>query len=133
LAYGKFSRALKGQDFEMILEWTFKVALAPWLTLQPDMQYIPHSAPSSWVLGISDIIKPHVRLDKEAAQVLMCLGEMEHNRQLICLAQQVTAHTIVPHPTCRWISPLLPLLVGGDRLMRFERLTYAICHGCLHQ
>ena len=40
LAYGKFSRALKGQAFEMILEWTYEVALAPWLTLQPDMQYI---------------------------------------------------------------------------------------------
>jgi len=24
----------------MVLEWTYEVALAPWLTLQPDMQYI---------------------------------------------------------------------------------------------
>jgi hypothetical protein len=38
---------------------------------------IPYSAPSSWVLGISDIIKPHVRAAKEAEQVLMVLGELE--------------------------------------------------------
>jgi porin len=24
----------------MVLEWTYAVAIAPWLTLQPDMQYI---------------------------------------------------------------------------------------------
>jgi carbohydrate-selective porin OprB len=24
----------------MVLEWTYEVAIAPWLTLQPDMQYI---------------------------------------------------------------------------------------------
>lgn len=57
LAYGKFSRALKGQDFEMILEWTYAVALAPWLTLQPDMQYIfkpggTGDIPNAFVLGI---------------------------------------------------------------------------------
>ena len=24
----------------MVLEWTYEVAIAPWLTLQPDLQYI---------------------------------------------------------------------------------------------
>jgi Carbohydrate-selective porin, OprB family len=54
---GKFSRALKGQDFEMILEWTYEMALAPWLTLQPDMQYILKPSdtgdiPNTFVLGL---------------------------------------------------------------------------------
>jgi porin len=57
LAYGKFSRALKGQDFEMISEWTYEMALVPWLTLQPDMQYIfkpggTGDIPNAFVLGI---------------------------------------------------------------------------------
>jgi porin len=40
LAYGKFSKYLGGQHYEMVLEWTYEVAIAPWLMLQPDMQYI---------------------------------------------------------------------------------------------
>jgi carbohydrate-selective porin OprB len=40
LAYGKFSKYLKGQDGEMVVEWTYAMTLAPWLTLQPDVQYI---------------------------------------------------------------------------------------------
>jgi porin len=40
LAYGKFSKYLSGQHYEMVLEWTYAVAIAPWLTLQPDVQYI---------------------------------------------------------------------------------------------
>jgi porin len=40
LAYGKFSKYLRGQDYEMVLEWTYEVAIAPWLTVQPDIQYI---------------------------------------------------------------------------------------------
>jgi porin len=40
LAYGKFSKYLSGQHYEMVLEWTYEVAIAPWLTLQPDLQYI---------------------------------------------------------------------------------------------
>jgi carbohydrate-selective porin OprB len=57
LAYGKFSRALKDQDFEMISEWTYEMALVPWLTLQPDMQYIfkpggTGDIPNAFVLGI---------------------------------------------------------------------------------
>jgi len=40
LAFGKFSKYLKGQNYEMVLEWTYAMTLAPWLTLQPDVQYI---------------------------------------------------------------------------------------------
>jgi porin len=40
LVYGKFSKYLRGQHYEMVLEWTYEVAVAPWLTLQPDVQYI---------------------------------------------------------------------------------------------
>jgi hypothetical protein len=43
----------------------------------PIESQIPHSAPPSWFLRISDLIKPHVRLSKEAEQVLMFLGEIE--------------------------------------------------------
>jgi porin len=49
LAYGKFSKYLKGQPYEMVLEWTYQMALAPWLTLQPDVQYIIQPS------GMSDI------------------------------------------------------------------------------
>jgi porin len=40
LYYGGFSRALRGQTSEMTLEWTYAVEVAPWLTVQPDVQYI---------------------------------------------------------------------------------------------
>ena len=40
LAYGKFSKDLTGHHYEMVLEGTYEVALAPWLTLQPHVQYI---------------------------------------------------------------------------------------------
>jgi porin len=33
----------------MVLEWTYQMALAPWLTLQPDVQYIIQPS------GMSDI------------------------------------------------------------------------------
>jgi porin len=36
----EFSKYLKGQNDEMVLEWTYAMTLAPWLTLQPDVQYI---------------------------------------------------------------------------------------------
>jgi porin len=57
LAYGRFSRNLNDQDFEMVLEWTYELALAPWLTLQPDMQYIikpggTGDIPNAFVLGV---------------------------------------------------------------------------------
>jgi porin len=40
LDYGKFSQYLSGQHDEMVLEWTYEVAITPCLTLQPDLQYI---------------------------------------------------------------------------------------------
>jgi porin len=40
LGYGKFSKNLRDQDYEMVLEWTYEMALVPWLTLQPNVQYI---------------------------------------------------------------------------------------------
>ena len=38
--YGGFSRHLPGQTYEIVLEWTYAIALTPWLTVQPDIQYI---------------------------------------------------------------------------------------------
>ncbi len=38
--YGGFSRDLPGQTYELVLEWTYAIAVAPWLTVQPDVQYI---------------------------------------------------------------------------------------------
>jgi porin len=49
LAYGKFSKYLSGQRYEMVLEWTYAMALTPWLTLQPDVQYVINPS------GMSDI------------------------------------------------------------------------------
>ena len=38
--YGDFSRHLPGQTYELVLEWTFAIAVARWLTVQPDLQYV---------------------------------------------------------------------------------------------
>jgi len=38
--YGAFSPYLPGQTYELALEWTYALALTPWLTVQPDIQYI---------------------------------------------------------------------------------------------
>ena len=35
LAYGKFSKYLSGQHYEMVLEWTYEVAIAPWQRCSP--------------------------------------------------------------------------------------------------
>lgn len=40
LYYGGFSRDLPGQTYELILEWTYAIAVARWLTVQPDLQYV---------------------------------------------------------------------------------------------
>ncbi len=40
LYYGGFSRDLPGQTYELVLEWTYAIALAGWLTAQPDVQYV---------------------------------------------------------------------------------------------
>ena len=40
LYYGGFSRDLPGQTYELVFEWTYTIALAGWLTVQPDVQYV---------------------------------------------------------------------------------------------
>ena len=40
--YGAFSRDLRGQTAETVLELTYTLVLAPWLTVQPDVQYVIH-------------------------------------------------------------------------------------------
>ena len=40
LYYDGFSRNLPGQTYEMVLEWTYSIAIARWLTVQPDLQYV---------------------------------------------------------------------------------------------
>ena len=40
LYYGGFSRNLPGQTYELALEWTYAIAVAKWLTVQPDLQYV---------------------------------------------------------------------------------------------
>jgi len=40
LYYGGFSRDLPGQTYELLLEWTYAIAVTRWLTVQPDLQYV---------------------------------------------------------------------------------------------
>jgi porin len=40
LYYGGFSRYLPGQTYELVLEWTYAIALGRRLTVQPDVQYV---------------------------------------------------------------------------------------------
>jgi porin len=40
LYYGGFSCHLPGQTYELVLEWTYAIAVARWLTVQPDLQYV---------------------------------------------------------------------------------------------
>jgi porin len=40
LYYGGFSRHLPGQTYEMTLEWTYVINVAPWLSVHPDVQYV---------------------------------------------------------------------------------------------
>jgi porin len=61
LAYGKFSKKLRNQDFEMAFELTHMFVVTPWLSIQPDLQFIVHPAgtgdiPNAFVLGIELII-----------------------------------------------------------------------------
>lgn len=56
LAYGKVSKEIRGQDFEMVMELTHVFAITPWLTIQPDVQYVihPHGSseiPNAFVIG----------------------------------------------------------------------------------
>jgi len=40
LYYGGFSRYLPGLTYELVLEWTYAIALGRRLTIQPDVQYV---------------------------------------------------------------------------------------------
>jgi carbohydrate-selective porin OprB len=40
LYYGGFSRDLPGQTYELVLEWTYAIAIGRRLTVQPDVQYV---------------------------------------------------------------------------------------------
>lgn len=56
LAYGKVSKEIRGQDFEMLIELTHVFAITPWLSVQPDVQYVihPHGSseiPNALVIG----------------------------------------------------------------------------------
>ena len=61
LAYGSFSKHLRNQDFEMVLELNYAIALTPWLTVQPAVQYIMNPAglddiPDAVVVGAQIIV-----------------------------------------------------------------------------
>jgi len=61
LYYGGFSRDLPGQTQEITLEWTYAIAVAPWLTVQPDMQYVirPNGRagiPNALVVGVQLVV-----------------------------------------------------------------------------
>jgi Carbohydrate-selective porin, OprB family len=47
--YGAFSRDLPGQTAETVLEVTYTLVLTPWLTVQPDIQYVIHPGGRSTV------------------------------------------------------------------------------------
>ena len=47
--YGAFSRDLPGQKAETVLELTYSLLLTPWLTVQPDIQYVIHPSGRSSV------------------------------------------------------------------------------------
>jgi len=40
LYYGGFSRDLPGQTYELVLEWTYAIAVGRRITVQPDLQYV---------------------------------------------------------------------------------------------
>ncbi len=65
VAYGRYSRDLASQQaslsqpqetYEMVLEWSYQIQVNPWLTVQPDVQYIINpgatgTLSNAWVLG----------------------------------------------------------------------------------
>jgi porin len=60
--YGRFSRDLPGQTHEIALEWTYAIAVTPWLTVQPDVQYVIRpdgrsSIPNALVVGIQIAVR----------------------------------------------------------------------------
>jgi porin len=46
-AYGRLSRDLQDQDYEIGLEGTYIIQVTPWLGIQPDLQLIVHPGGSS--------------------------------------------------------------------------------------
>ena len=40
LLVGFFSDDLPGQDYEMIIEFSYNIHVARWLAVQPDLQYV---------------------------------------------------------------------------------------------
>jgi porin len=62
LYYGGFSRYLRGQTYELVLEWTYAIALGRRLTVQPDVQYVINpggvsSVGNAVVLGVQVAIE----------------------------------------------------------------------------
>jgi porin len=58
LAYGSVSKEIRGQDFEMLMELTHLFAITPWLSVQPDIQYVIHPGgsseiPNAFVIGFA--------------------------------------------------------------------------------
>ncbi len=56
IAYGSISDEIPGQDYEIVLEGTYSIQIAPWISVQPDVQYIIHPGgggiPNALVLGM---------------------------------------------------------------------------------
>lgn len=56
LAASQRSSGQPGEDYEMVFEWAYQIQINPWLTIQPDLQYIvnpgaTHTLDNAWVLG----------------------------------------------------------------------------------
>jgi porin len=61
-SYGKVSKDLIGQDFEILMELTHLFNITPWLSIQPDVQYIIHPGgsgdiPNTFVIGFGLYVK----------------------------------------------------------------------------
>lgn len=59
---GAFSRDLPGQGVETVLELTYSMSLTPWLTVQPDIQYVINpagrsSTPNALVIGAQILLQ----------------------------------------------------------------------------
>lgn len=61
MAYGQFSTDLDDTMYEVVLEWSHTFMVAPWIMLQPDVQYIiqpggTDAVPNAVVLGLQVIV-----------------------------------------------------------------------------
>ena len=57
-SYGNVSKDLVGQDFEILMELTHIFNITPWLSVQPDIQYVIHPGgssqiPNAFVIGFA--------------------------------------------------------------------------------